>query len=299
MARPPLAEVGRRQVPVDEVGVGVGRRVADEPGHLGRRRRQPPQVERQPADERPTVDRRRRIEPLGLQPGEDEPVLRAPRPRLVGDGGRLGRPDRLPRPVLAPPLVEVERLRRVGRAGRRRRRLGPRRAHLDPRDQALDLRRSEGAGRRHQHRPSLHPLHEGAPVRVARHHRGAAVAPREQPLPAVEPQPPERRLERRPVALEALLREQRPDLGLEELDLLGVRPRRLGAGVDAGSQSDGHAQERRVGSETHLGPHCTAGPTSTQAAGPGCSARQVLDRLVGPHGYGVTDGTVARKLYSP
>ena len=260
----------RSQVAVDEVAVGVGRRVADEPGDLGRRRRQPPQVEREPADQRAAIHRRRRLEPLRLQPGEDETVLRAPRPRLVGDGGRLDPLDGLPRPVLAPPLVQVERLGRVRRAGGRRSGLGPRRAHFDPGDQALDRRRVESAGRRHQHRPPLHPLHERARRGVARHYCRPRVAPCEQPVPAVEPQPPERRLQRRPVALEALPGEQRPDLGLEELDLLRARPRWLGAGVDAGHQSDGHAQERRAGSEAHRDPHCTAGPTSTQASGPGC-----------------------------
>ena len=228
MPRPPLAEVRRREVPVDEVGVRVGRRVGDEPRDLGRRRGQPPQIERQPADQRPAVDGRRRLQPLGLELGEDEAILRAPRPRLVGDGGRLDRLDRLPRPVLAPPLVEVERLGRVRRAHGHRRGLGPRRAHLDPGDQALHLRRVEGAGRRHEHGPPLHPLHEGARRRVARHHRRPRVAPREQPVAAVEPQPPERRLQRRPVALEALPGEQRPYLGLEELDLLRARPRRPG-----------------------------------------------------------------------
>ena len=104
-------------------------------------------------------------------------------------------------------------------------------------------------------------------MRVARHHRGPAVAPREQPVAAVEPQPPERRLQRRAVALEALLREQGTDLGLEELDLRRARPRRLGAGVDTGNQSDGQAQQSRTRSETHRAPHFSAGATPTQGAG--------------------------------
>ena len=93
-------------------------------------------------------------------------------PTAGGSAGSTG----LPRPMRAAPLVQIERLGRVRRTRRRCRVLGPRRPHLDPGNQALHRRRVQGAGRRHQHGPPLHPLHERARVRVARHHRGPAVA---------------------------------------------------------------------------------------------------------------------------
>jgi hypothetical protein len=74
--RPPLAVVRRGEEPVHHLLVGVRRLVREEGIHLRRRRRQADQVEVHPPDERVPVRLGRWLQPLLLQPGEDERVDR-------------------------------------------------------------------------------------------------------------------------------------------------------------------------------------------------------------------------------
>ena len=98
---PTLAVAGRRQQPLDHPLVGVGPLVREEGVDLGRGRGQAGQVERDPPQQLPLAGGGDRRQPVGLEPGEDEPVDRVARPGLVADGGRLGAGHRPVRPVLA------------------------------------------------------------------------------------------------------------------------------------------------------------------------------------------------------
>jgi hypothetical protein len=85
--------VGRGQEALDEHLVRVGRGVGHEPIHLLDRGRQAREVEAQPPDEGDLVGFGRGLEPLLLQPGQDEAVDRvasqlAPRPAHGGDSRR-------------------------------------------------------------------------------------------------------------------------------------------------------------------------------------------------------------------
>ena len=64
-----LAVVRRREQPIDELLVGVGRRVGEEGVDLGERRRQAGQVEGHPADQRGAVGLGRRAAVLRLRAG--------------------------------------------------------------------------------------------------------------------------------------------------------------------------------------------------------------------------------------
>src|SRR5262249_19560135 len=96
---PAFAVVGRRQQPVHKSLVGVGRRVVDGGVDLLRRRRQPGQVERQPADE----DAARRFggggEAVGLVLLGDEGVDGVADPGGVLSGGYGGPADGAGGPV--------------------------------------------------------------------------------------------------------------------------------------------------------------------------------------------------------
>ncbi len=70
-----------RQHPVHQLFVRVGRSVVDERIDFFQRRRQPGQVERDPADQRITIGHFRRREALPLEPGKDEIIDFIPRPR--------------------------------------------------------------------------------------------------------------------------------------------------------------------------------------------------------------------------
>ena len=77
----PLAIVGRLQQPGDDLFVRVRRRVRQESVDLGRRRRQPRQVERHAADQGGPVCLRRRRQALLFQLRQDEAIDRIARPR--------------------------------------------------------------------------------------------------------------------------------------------------------------------------------------------------------------------------
>ena len=80
-----LAPARRVEQPVDQLLVGVGRRVVDERlDELGRRR-QAGEVEAQPAGERPAVGLGGRAQAVRLELRQDEPVDRVADPRRVLD----------------------------------------------------------------------------------------------------------------------------------------------------------------------------------------------------------------------
>ena len=156
----PLAIVRRLQERIDAPFVGVGRTVGEKGVELGRRRWQPRQVVGDAAKESRLVGLLRRLEALGLEPGEDEAV------------------DRIPDPVVLPESIGRRRLRA------HRRRVGPVRipfgAFVNPAPQQLDLfgrQRVPGIGRRHpllgigvgdpldQHAPGCAPGHDDAVLR--------------------------------------------------------------------------------------------------------------------------------------
>ena len=96
--RPALAVAGRGEQAVDQLLVGAGRRVGDEPLDLLRLGRQADQVEGEPADQRAPVGLGRRVRAPRLEPGQDEPVDVVPRPaarraRPGGAGSRTGWSD--------------------------------------------------------------------------------------------------------------------------------------------------------------------------------------------------------------
>ena len=186
VARPALAEVGRFEIAVDQVGIGRRRVVSRETGDLGRRRGQPAQVERQAADERGAVRVRRRREPGLVEGGQDEPVDRRRRPGLVIDGGRLRRLHRLPGPVRAPALRQIERRGRDPAGPPRRRPGSPPATALPSRPSgSTPLSRPSASGpvRRHQHRPAVQTA---APAGSRRGDPARSPVPSRRP-PAVRP----------------------------------------------------------------------------------------------------------------
>ena len=216
-----LAVGGRPQHLVDGVLEGVGRVFVEERGHVGLQRRQARQVEARPAQQRRPVGLVRRSQPARLEPGEHEVVDGVARPLCVGHRGHrrpLGRDER---PVRLP--------------------LG---TLVDPEPQGLDLVRAQrvlvGArhdrgiqaqpvGHPHQRVVGADPVDEQALVGVAgdddRPPELAAV--RERPLCDVEPQAALSPLPVGPVAREAVLGQDRPDLAGEVDDALRNR-RRVG-----------------------------------------------------------------------
>ena len=211
----PLAVGGRPQHAVDGVLEGVGRVVVEERAQVGLERRQAGQVEARPAQQRRPVGLARRRQPVGLEPPEHEVVDGVARPLGVGHrrhGGPLGRGER---PVRLP--------------------LGP---LVDPQPQGLDLVRAQrvlvGArhdrgvqaqpvGHAHHRVGGAHPVDEQAVGGVAGHDdRPAELAAfREGPIRDVEPQAALAPLPVGPVAREAVLGQDRPDLAGEVDDALG------------------------------------------------------------------------------
>ena len=80
-----LAVVRRLQQRVDALLVGVRRAVGEKGVDLGRRRRQPRQIERHAAEQRRLVGLGRGRQPLALQPREDELIDRVPDPLRFPD----------------------------------------------------------------------------------------------------------------------------------------------------------------------------------------------------------------------
>ncbi len=118
------------------------------------------------------------------------------------------------------------RRRAVAPFGMGRRGIRPGDTHPDPFRQVVDHRLGQLSLRRHLDRRVISDrLDERALLGPARHHDRPGVAPLEYAIPGVEPQA--RFLLLRAVATPAMLGQDRPDSGLEELDLLrGGRPSR-------------------------------------------------------------------------
>lgn len=91
--RPALAELRRRQQPIDQFVVGFGTLVRRERGNLVRRRRQPNQVQRDAANERRTFRLRRRRQPFFIEPTKHKRINGIGDPRQVA-GLRNSRPRR-------------------------------------------------------------------------------------------------------------------------------------------------------------------------------------------------------------
>ena len=174
---PALAVTWRREQAIDDPGERPWRLVGEEVANRVGRRRQAGEVEGGASDQRPLVGRRGWFQPFRFQAGEDEAVEVARRPRRVLHGRRLGVADRLERPELA--LLVCDRVLRGdwrfhGHGGVD----GPGGALLDPARESLDLGVGQLALRRHL---GLALIADGADERalvgLARHDRGAVVAP--------------------------------------------------------------------------------------------------------------------------
>jgi hypothetical protein len=232
VAAPALAVLGPGQQRVDQARPGVGRRVVHEGLHLLGAGRQPEQVEPGPARQRGAVGGRVGLQSLLLQLREHEGVDRVGHALAGGDGRRLGPLDR----AEGPPLAAGRDVGAGGglvagvvrRAGLVR---GPRCAQGHPLHQCLDLRRAELAVRRHA-QVGIHPadgLDQAALLGLAGRDGGAALAAAQQGRPAAHAQAALDLFQLGAVALEAVLREQRPHLVLEEHERVVVEGL-LGAG---------------------------------------------------------------------
>ena len=207
----PLAVARRREQPVDGLLVGVGGIVVQEVGELDRGRGHAGEVEGGAAQQGRAVRLAGRGQARFLEPPQHEAVDGVPGPLGVGHRRRhrpLGRDER---PVRLP--------------------LGP---LIDPQGEGLDLglvERLAAAGHPDAGVVGRHPVHEQAGRGVSGDDRGAAEAAAivERALGHVEPQAGLARPLVRPVAREAVLREQRPHLAGEVDGALGRRGRR-GAG---------------------------------------------------------------------
>ena len=184
--RPALAEMRRLEHLVHQGFVALAvldRRQALE---ACRGRRQPDQIEMDPATQRVRSRLRRRLQALGLEPGQHEAVDRIARPALVANRRRIGAAHRLERPVrvgggLAGRSARIRSCVRVGPVGT----LG------DPVPQRGDLGRTQGLpSRRHAKSVPVarDPLDQPAGPGVARDNHGACVAPSKSRSAAVKAQ---------------------------------------------------------------------------------------------------------------
>ena len=218
MPAPALAEVRRRQQPIHHFLVGFGGLVLHERLDLGGRRRQADQVERHATKQRAPVGGLSRREPLRFQPGEEKRIDRIARPAAVLDGRESRCMDRLPRPVVALALLEIEgseRGRLLGRALG-----GPRSAPLHPGGEIGDRLGGQLPAWRHPQVDILiaDRLDQPALLRLPRHHRGPTVAALEQPGPAIELETALHFLRFDGVATIAMLDQEGPNFLLEEVD---------------------------------------------------------------------------------
>ena len=109
---PSLAVSGRGEQPIDQLLVGIRGVVAEEPVDLLGRRRQAVQVEGEAADQGPAIGLGAVMQPLGLQPAEDERVDRRADP-----GPLTHRGQRRPGQGLGMPTTPARRI--AGRADAR------------------------------------------------------------------------------------------------------------------------------------------------------------------------------------
>ena len=210
--RPALAVAGVGEEPIDGPLVGVGRRISGHRLHLAGGRGKAPEVEADPAQEDLAVGLGRRPQPLAVEAVEDPEIDPAPRPRPV-----------------------VNRRQRPVRRGDERPVLGVRGTFGDPALQQVDLRGTEPVAAlplRHPQRFVFlrDPRDQLAGLGLPRHDRHRAVGELGQGrLAAVEPQPLGAMRFVLPVAGEAVLRQNGPDLAVV-IHRGDGRPRDGGAG---------------------------------------------------------------------
>ena len=219
--RPAFAVARAREQPIDEFFIGIGGSVGDEGVELGRRRRQPRQIEMDAPAERGPIGLRAWPQPVAGEPVADEEIDRILRRRGPGRVCHLRhrRAHRLPkRPVL-----------------------GVRGAGGDPGGEDLLLPGSEhplrvGRGHDDVGVGAVDPGHELAVVGVPRHDRPIPRIGRgEGVITPVEPQAPLARGVVGAVALEAAVGEDRPNLAAEVGPLTAGQP----PGGDDGKQGNG------------------------------------------------------------
>ena len=117
---PALAVVRAGQQPIDELVVGVGRRIGDERLDLLRRRRQADQVEVRAANQLAAIGGRVRRNALRFQPRQDEAIDRRAAPGFVLATVRQSGPcQRLERPELAVAVGHRFAVMRGGRVDQR------------------------------------------------------------------------------------------------------------------------------------------------------------------------------------
>ena len=252
---PALAEVGRREEPVDEVLESPRRVVRQERLDLIGRRRQTQEVEGDAADPGATFSGRRRKQSGGLELDQDVVIQRLSRPARVLDGRWRSPFHRAPRPVLPPAFLQIERfgLRCPGGAT-----AGIGRAEGHPAYQSFDLAPAQPAlGRHLQVRIFVADrLDEAALLRLAGDDDRPALAALDPALPAVEEQPPLEPLRPGRVTAVALAHQERPDLALEEIELIAwnlVRPGRQG-GDDPEARDPERCSHPDPHHETYLPP---------------------------------------------
>lgn len=187
----------RRQL-VDPPLVRVRALVGEEGVHLLGRRREARDIQERAPDQRGAVRVRRRLDVLGLEARQHEPVDRVPRPRLVLDG----------------------RWRRAHRRDERPVRLVDR-AFGDPTPEQLTLLRRErrlvAVRRGHRHRWVARgdPADQLALIRVPRDNRGPVLPRHHGGVAQIKPQVGMARRRIRAVALEAPVRQDRADVARE------------------------------------------------------------------------------------
>ena len=229
-----LAEVRRSQQPVDLLLIGVGRVVRDEGGELRRRRRQAGQVERDAAEEAFLRRLGRRRDLLLGELGADEGV-----DGVAAAGGQRGDRDRLQR--------HVGPVRLVGRPLR------------DPATEEFLLRLGQGlVGLLLRHQVlfvlGVEALDDLGFVGLARDDRErAALAGLEGFVAEVEAEATLARLRVEPVAVEAGVRHDRPDVAVEH-DGVGrlVGGREQDGTGQGGGGEEGETQARRLDGHTGM-----------------------------------------------
>ena len=237
--RPALAISGRREQPIDQRLIGDGRPIGHERRDLRRAGGETGQVERQTADQGPTIGLGGGGQSPGLERRQDEPVDRRPRPALVLDlGGRVPA-QRLEAPVPRA-LAKVEGIALPGRLRWplpllvRRARNRPGGPHLDPTRQRGDLAVRQLRFRRHLVEVAVVDRVDQQALRGdSWHDRRSALAAGHDRGPRIEPEVALGLL--RPVARLTTLDQDRPDLVLEEREGRRVGRRLRGGGRGRGN----------------------------------------------------------------
>ena len=259
VAGPAFAEARAVQQPVDQRVIGSGRLIGEKRLQFFGRGRQAGEVERHSPCQRCLGSSRIRPDAGRLLLGEDKAVdiVRDPRGvlHIGGRGGRGGRSGSEPAigPVL-PTRLDVDRPfvdRGCGLIP------GIGGAHVDPGLEVGNHRVRQFAGGGHLEAVVLDRGQQQAVIPLARHHRGTALAPLGHPLAGIDEQVCLQLAGAEGVgrvALIAVLRENRPDLRLEEGDPFGGGRSQSAAATDSQHRHDnGEGADASEGTDIH--PH--------------------------------------------